>query len=165
MVNDVPRIHCGVDVTRESHSIIDRESGLRISLRLRGIFSCFETRKLTPDEVDDCNNMDVLELTPDSPAWDPQDEVYSNNEDTFMDDRGELIYPCQSKKRKLIHDDDIREAEVFEIEATGDDWEAAVDAVLAVNDDIFGHGLDDDAFDFEADPIRAHVADLTGILD
>ena len=109
--------------------------------------------------------MDVLELTPDSPAWDPQDEVYSNNEDTFMDDRGELIYPCQYKKCKLIHDDDIREAEVFKIEATGDDWEAAVDAVLAVNDDIFGHGLDDDAFDFEADPIRAHVADLTGILD
>ena len=113
VVNDVPRIHCEEDVTRESHSIIDEESGLIIPLCLRGIFSCFETRRITPDEVDDCNNMNVIYLSPDSPIWDPHDEVSSNNEDTFVDDEGEIIEPCQHKKRKLIHDDDVREAEVF----------------------------------------------------
>ena len=111
VVNDVPRIHCGEDVTRESHSIIDEESGFRIPLRLRGIFSCFDTRKVTPDEIDNCNSMDAIYLSPDSPTWEPHSEVYSTNEDTFLDDQGEMVYPRQYKKRKLVHDEDVKDAE------------------------------------------------------
>ena len=166
VVNDVPRIHCGEDVTRESHSIIDEESGFRIPLRLRGIFSCFDTRKVTPDEIDNCNSMDAIYLSPDSPTWEPHSEVYSTNEDTFLDDQGEMVYPRQYKKRKLVHDEDVKDAEVYEITASGDDWEAAIDAVLATNEDILGDEFDvnDVAFD-QDDPIRAQVADLTGVLD
>ena len=52
-VNDVPRIHCGREVTRESHSIIaEGNVDLRIPLRLRGIFSCFPSRALTREEED-----------------------------------------------------------------------------------------------------------------
>ena len=98
VVNDVPRIHCGENVTRESHSIIDEETGFRIPLRLRGIFSCFDTRSVTPDEVDNCTEMDVVYLSPDSPTWDPHSEVYSTNEDIFLDDQGELVYPRSQQK-------------------------------------------------------------------
>ena len=67
VVNEVPRIHCGEDVTLESHSIIDEESLLRIPLHLCVIVSYFETRSINPDEVDDCDSMNVIYLSPDSP--------------------------------------------------------------------------------------------------
>ena len=107
VVNDVPRIHCGDGVTRDSHCIIDNSSGLRIPLRLRGIFSYFETRKLTPDEVDEAETYDCIELSPESAEWDPSDDVFSSNEDSFLDFRGELKDAPEPKRRKLIYDDDV----------------------------------------------------------
>ena len=71
VVNDVPRIHCGEEVTRESHSIISQDSNIRIPLSLKGIFSYFESRALTPREIDTCEEMEYLMLTPDAKTWDP----------------------------------------------------------------------------------------------
>ena len=82
-VNDVPRIHTKVDeLTNETHSIVAKESevgmDLRIPLRLDGIFSCFDTRKLTVQEVNDCEYIETLKLTSESPDWDPYDPSYAN---------------------------------------------------------------------------------------
>ena len=51
LVNDVVRIHCGENVSLDSHSIIVTEEDieLRIPLRLDGIFSYFPTRSLTSE--------------------------------------------------------------------------------------------------------------------
>ena len=59
IVNDVPRIHTKVEeLTNETHCIVARESevgiDLKIPLKLDGIFSCFNTRKLTSEEIEDC---------------------------------------------------------------------------------------------------------------
>jgi hypothetical protein len=39
IVNDVPRTHCGEELNDESHCIIDRSTGMKIRLFLKGIFS------------------------------------------------------------------------------------------------------------------------------
>eukprot|EP00956_Cyclotella_meneghiniana_P022884 scaffold43789_cov35-Cyclotella_meneghiniana.AAC.2 len=59
IVNDVPRIHCYTDLDNDSHCIICREIGLKIPLRLRGIFSYFSTRPLNQDELDNCDEFDL----------------------------------------------------------------------------------------------------------
>ena len=91
IVNDVPRIHCGGDLTQESHCIISKgEVDLRIPLRLKGVFSYFETRKLTPTEIEECDQMQALCLTPDSKAWEPNDEVWAEEEEKYLDGVGNL---------------------------------------------------------------------------
>ena len=44
VANDVPIIHCGEEVTCESHSIAFEDPALMIPLKLKGIFSAFATR-------------------------------------------------------------------------------------------------------------------------
>ena len=60
IINDVPKIHVhSEDLNKESHGIFSREVDgnivLRIPLKLDVIFSYFLTRKLTEDEVDNCD--------------------------------------------------------------------------------------------------------------
>ena len=59
IVNDVPRIHTTPEeLTNKTHCIVASEkvngAYLKIPLMLDGIFSFFQTRKLTDDEVQDC---------------------------------------------------------------------------------------------------------------
>ena len=64
-VNDVPRIHCGTNVTKDSHCIVaSGEVHLRIPLRLRGVFSFFPSRALEPSEIENCDEMECVCLTP-----------------------------------------------------------------------------------------------------
>ena len=83
VVNDVPRIHMKQEeLTNETHCIVAREDdvgvNLKVPLRLDGIFSCFETRKLIVQEVNDCEYIETLKLTPESSDWDPYGPHYAN---------------------------------------------------------------------------------------
>jgi hypothetical protein len=51
-VNEKAKQHCD-NPTIEDHTIYDPSSGMRIPLQLDGIFSCFPTRALTKEEVED----------------------------------------------------------------------------------------------------------------
>ena len=58
-VNDIPRIHTDADeLNNETHCIVSEGKGtnaeLKIPLRLDGVFSYFETRQLTAEEVASC---------------------------------------------------------------------------------------------------------------
>ena len=92
VVKDTPKIHCE-DPGVEDHSIHDRESGLRIPLSLRGIFSTFRTRPLTEREIDSIETFPTIFLTPDSHAWDHYCDSYRLNEDAHLDFRGDMVYP------------------------------------------------------------------------
>ncbi|KAL7538844.1 hypothetical protein ACHAXR_009411 [Thalassiosira sp. AJA248-18] len=169
VVNDVPRIHCGDEVTRESHSIISRRDNIRIPLRLKGVFSYFASRKLTSDELENCEEMETLCLTPNSRRWNPHCDSYANNDDSFLDFRGELQYPLP-KKRRLINEDEVEdEAEISSFRIMDDQWENAIDAAIAASDIDFikrdDPSMSEDDLKQDDDPIRAHVADLSGIFD
>ena len=81
-VYDVPSIRCE-ELSDECHCIIDEDIGLRIPLCLRGIFSCFNSRKLTTNEVEGCDKLDIVLLTPDGRTWDPYDEAYQRNKEHY----------------------------------------------------------------------------------
>ena len=52
-VSGVPKIHCD-EPTIEDHSIYDDKTKLQIPLKLDGIFSYFQTRALTLNEIQNC---------------------------------------------------------------------------------------------------------------
>ena len=81
VVNDVPPIHCGDNITNDSHCIIIKgDTSLRIPLRLRGIFSDFPTRSLTEQEIEQCDELASVYLTPEGKEWDPNDTMLDNEE-------------------------------------------------------------------------------------
>ena len=43
-------------------------------------------------------------LTPDSNKWDPYENYFKHNEDSFLDYRGRMIPPSKHNKRTLIDD-------------------------------------------------------------
>ena len=88
-----------------SHSIIviEEDIELRIPLRLDGIFSYFSTRSLTPEEIKNIDNVEAIFLTPYVTSWDTYDDTYEDEEDNFLDQQGDMIYP-QQQKIKLFND-------------------------------------------------------------
>ena len=86
LVNEVPKIHCEVPSTH-NHSIRFKDSNLHIHLQLKGIFSCFRTRKPSPDEL---MHNDKIFLTPDSEDWNPHCTSFSDNESSMINYRGEI---------------------------------------------------------------------------
>ena len=93
-VSDIPKIHCD-ETTIEDHSIYDEKTKLQIPLQLDGIFSYFPTKALTLDEMQNCDQIEHIFLSPDAETWDPYSESYSINEDQIVDAGEEMVYPTQ----------------------------------------------------------------------
>ena len=77
-VNYVPKIHTRQkDLTNETHFIVSKDdsddngTGMRIRMKLDGIFSYFPTRKLTMNELENCEYIETVHLSPDAAQWDP----------------------------------------------------------------------------------------------
>jgi hypothetical protein len=168
IVNDVPRIHCGEELNDESHCIIDRSTGMKIRMFLRGIFSGFDSRELSQTEIDNCDDYELVMLTPDASQWDPYDEVYADNEQRYLAWDGSVQEPLEHpKRRKLITEED-EQAEMFTFQVSGEQWEQALDEAVASVDLNFSpyDAMDPNLFNVDQDdPIRAQIADLTGLLD
>ena len=77
--------------TVDNHSIYDSETGMRIHLKLNGIFSYFPTRALTVDEIDDWDRFPIVFITPDGDAWDPHTSHYADNEEAMLDTNGLIV--------------------------------------------------------------------------
>jgi Reverse transcriptase (RNA-dependent DNA polymerase) len=67
------------DVPPNSHAIVT--DLLQIPLRLKGVFSYFETRAATSFEVSNPDQFPQLEMTSSAPAWDPYDSQLSKIEE------------------------------------------------------------------------------------
>ena len=63
---------------------------MRIPLTLNGTFSMFASRSLTEYEIENEGDYPTIFLTPDSDMWDPYDESYKLNEESFLDRRGNM---------------------------------------------------------------------------
>ena len=81
-LNGIPNIHTKrQNLINESRFIVSTADGngteLRIPMNLDGIFSYFSTQNLTQEEIDNCDYIKTVYLTPDAAEWDPYDEEYS----------------------------------------------------------------------------------------
>ena len=52
--------------------------------------------------------MEAIFLTPYVTSWDTYDDTYEDEEDNFLDQQGDMIYP-QQQKIKLFDDQDVFE--------------------------------------------------------
>ena len=77
--------------TVDNHSIYDSETGMRIHLKLNGIFSYFPTRALTLDEIENWDVFTIVFITPDGDAWNPHTSHYAKNEEAMLDTNGLII--------------------------------------------------------------------------
>ena len=69
----------------EYHSIYDDVTKLRIPLKLDGIFWYLPTQALTLEEMQRCDEMKHVFLSPDAETWDPYSDTYALNEEQLMD--------------------------------------------------------------------------------
>jgi hypothetical protein len=112
IVNDKPKIHCS-EPTINDHTIQDPTSGLFIELKLDGVFSYFNTRKPTNDDL---IHGEIAVITPEGTSWNPHSEHYSLNEDTFTDFEGYMMNRDYIKNN-LIEEEDIPPIDCADIDA------------------------------------------------
>ena len=86
IVNDIPRIHTRQeDLANQTHCILSRVDGddngtnLNICMKMDGIFSYFPVRKLTMDELEECEHTETVYLSLDAAQWNPYDEEYAES--------------------------------------------------------------------------------------
>ena len=72
--------------------------------------------------------MDMVLVNPDSKVWDPHFNSYAEQEEKFLDFRGELKYPPEPKRRNIIDERDHINYYIHNVE-----YEALIDAVIAAN--------------------------------
>ena len=89
-VNETAKIY-SKDPTIKDHSIYDPKTEIRICFNLKGIFSCFNMRALTKEEVDYSENYRVIYLSPDAPDWNPMNDVWEDQERDMVDYLGEML--------------------------------------------------------------------------
>ena len=173
VVNDVPQIHVN-ELTWESHSILDEESGLRIRLKLDGVVSYFPTIYINKDELEDPGSYEAIFLSPDAESWDPYDEPYALNEDSFIDNKVGMIYPTPTQTHELIAEADVDtmavEESTSEVHKKINEAIDAVIASLAVASSMLanpqeGESKVKDKLSLKTDTICAQVADVSGTLD
>jgi len=97
-VNDTPKIQVP-NPSVDDHAIL-LDSSFRIPLSLSGIFSYFETRKPTLEDLQALSDSIYL-LTPEE--FNPHNSVYADNEDRMLDWEGELVAP--TARTKILIDD------------------------------------------------------------
>jgi hypothetical protein len=103
-VNDEPK-SMALTPTDDHHCVnIPRNGdadGLKIPLSLHGVTSYFTTRKPTRQEYEQ-SDLDLrIDMTYESPEWDPSDERFAKAEQAMANDDGQL-YEVAAKPSRLI---------------------------------------------------------------
>ena len=160
IVNDVPKIDTRQeDLTNETHCILSKDDGdnngtnLCIHMKLDGIFSYFTTRNLTMNELENCEYVETVYLSPDAAQWDTYNEEYADTEDRFLDFRGYLVHR-QPKLWKILDDLDV-----FELQVSEEQYKTAIISIVGTkntcvfksNDDVDPHSVVNNYFYFITD--------------
>ena len=110
-LSDVPKIQVA-DPSIDDHSLLFKNSDVRIPLQLVGITSYFSSRIPTADEVTKAVDIDsYFDLNTDEPIWNPHNVAFARNEETMLDFEGNMVLP-EVRNRNLFEpgevDDTIR---------------------------------------------------------
>lgn len=128
IVNETPKCQVQGAVTEVYHSIYHPSSNLRIPLSLNGTFSSlngtfsyFPTRAPSSQDLANTEATAIL-LTPEGPQWNPNTELYAQNESNFLDWEGNIIDPAHCDTQLLHNIDcdvtDDMEAQIMSAMAT-----------------------------------------------
>ncbi len=120
VVNELPKIQAP-NPDETTHSIYDPRTQMRIHLQLNGIFSYFKCRAMTPDELQQWREFPVVHATPNGREWDPYNEIYAEEEASFLNHRGELNdnrLPSRRERPHLIEDDEDFRWRMSEVQNT-----------------------------------------------
>ena len=93
-MNDTQQIQAKNQLTTEPCCIVpslDDDTELHIPMKLDGVFSYFQTCALTHEEIENCEDMQAMNLTPDAVQWNPYDEDFAVTEGRYLDFRGDLV--------------------------------------------------------------------------
>jgi len=93
VINDTQKI-CVPNPDDSTHSIavaepLDQDATLHIPLILKGVTSCFCVRRPTTIKFED-ENIPKLDMTYESPEWDPSDTDWATQEASTIDSRGRV---------------------------------------------------------------------------
>jgi hypothetical protein len=105
IVNDEPK-HMVLNPTNDHHCITvneaaGRTTALRIPLLLHGVTSYFPTRKPTREEYEQ-SDLDVrIDMTYESPEWDPSDERYAKAEASMINNDSSLRHDGSNRDREV----------------------------------------------------------------
>ena len=69
----------------------------------------FDTRSLTEDKIENAKNYPTIFITPGSNRWDPYDESYKLNKDSYLDNRGDMILTITATQNTIVVDADLSE--------------------------------------------------------
>ena len=89
-ISEVPKIHCDEPIV-EDRSIYDDVTKIWIPLKLDGIFLYFQTLAFTLDEMQRCDVIEYVLLSPEAEIWDPYSETYALNEEHIVDAGREIV--------------------------------------------------------------------------
>ena len=107
-VDETPKRQA-LDVTEDNHTIFDPGTNMRIHMSLNGIFSSFNCRKMSVDEMETWRDEQVVQASPGGTRWDPYDPIYAEEEASCLNHRGEVravVTPARKSYSHLIEDDD-----------------------------------------------------------
>lgn len=89
---DIPKF-LAKNPTEHTHAVtfpkLKESDEFIIPLSLKGVTSFFPTRKPSKQEYDSAET--VLELTYESPEWDPKSTMFEQQEESMMDSRGQVL--------------------------------------------------------------------------
>jgi hypothetical protein len=93
-VNDEPK-YMALNPSNDHHAIVipgkgDNATELRIPLALKGVISYFPSSKPTREEYESTDLSLCLELTYESPEWDPSSPMFGEQEAAMLDSNGNL---------------------------------------------------------------------------
>jgi hypothetical protein len=106
LVNDKPK-SMGLTPTSNHHCIIIHwnigdEEALRIPLSIHGVVSYFPTRKLTREEFEQSDLELRVDMTYETPEWDPTDTRFAVAEQSMNDDVGQLVETKERSNRTIV---------------------------------------------------------------
>jgi hypothetical protein len=99
-----------------NHAIVDNITGMRIHLKLNGIFSYFTTRNLLQEEMDHWDTYPIVFLTPDGDSWYPSSNHYADQEAAMLDPNGLIASHEERPSKCLFTEADL--GELYALPAT-----------------------------------------------
>ena len=105
---------------------------LQIPLKLNDILSYLPTRALTLEEMQRCDEMKHVFLSPDAETWDTYSETYDLNEEQLVDSGGDTVYtpPRDREVSEPMEFEEFRTKPLDNMVGKVSEYDKFVDAVI-----------------------------------
>jgi hypothetical protein len=114
-LDETPKFQLDVP-TIDNHATVDNVTGMRIHLKLNGIFSYFTTHNLLQEEMDHWDTYPIVFLTPDGDSWDLSSNRYADQEATMLDPNGLIAGHEEHPSKHLFTEAEL--GELYALPAT-----------------------------------------------